>query len=128
MLVVDDEQDILLSVGLVLKRLLPESKIVTAASGMDGLAIMADERLGVLLTDYRMPVMDGFQLITQARAIDPGLPVVMMTAYSDPQLALAAERDHGVAVLLSKPFEMEYLAKVLLATMAGVPAPPPPGR
>ena len=118
-LVVDDEPDILDSLGLVLKARLSGVKVVTALSGAEALQQMSKQPIGAILTDYKMPKMDGFQFVAEARRIDPVVPVIMMTADSPPQ------NDGGVGLLVPKPFDMKHMVEILRAALAGKPLVPP---
>ncbi|KAK0341788.1 hypothetical protein LTR94_024975, partial [Friedmanniomyces endolithicus] len=63
---------------------------------------------GVVVTDLRMPGMDGRQLLTRLQAIDPGLPVIMITGHGDIADAVAAMHD-GAYDFVAKPFAFERL-------------------
>lgn len=63
---------------------------------------------GVVVTDLRMPGMDGRQLLTRIQAVDPTLPVIMMTGHGDISDAVAAMHD-GAYDFVAKPFPFERL-------------------
>jgi DNA-binding NtrC family response regulator len=121
LLIVDDEQDILDSLDLVIQTRLPGVEVITTLSGAAALDVMRQQKVGAILTDYKMPKMDGFQFVTEARKIDPHVPVVMMTAYPDPGLASKAQRDYGIGLLMAKPFDMRYMVEILRLALAGKP-------
>ena len=64
---------------------------------------------GPVVTDIRMPRMNGLQLFERVKAIDPELPVLLVTGHADVDLAVAALKD-GVYDFISKPFDGERLA------------------
>jgi two-component system response regulator FlrC len=66
----------------------------------------------LLVTDYRLPGMNGLQLLAQARQKNPQLPVVVMTAYADTQLAVQALKG-GARDFLIKPFLPQQLLEVV---------------
>ncbi len=67
---------------------------------------------GVMITDIRMPGMDGLELMQQTLAIDPEIPVVFITAHGDIPMAVSAMRD-GAYDFIEKPFEPEILLKTV---------------
>lgn len=120
-LIVDDERDILDSLDFVIQTRLPGIEVVTALSGAAALDVMRRQPVGAILTDYKMPEMDGFQFVTEAHKIDAHVPVIMMTAYPDPGLAAKAQRDYGIGLLMAKPFDMRYMVEILRSALAGKP-------
>jgi two-component system C4-dicarboxylate transport response regulator DctD len=72
------------------------------------LAALGDEFAGVIVSDIRMPGMDGFELLGRVRALDPDLPVVLITGHGDVPMAVAALRD-GAFDFVTKPFGTEQL-------------------
>jgi DNA-binding NtrC family response regulator len=87
-------------------------EVVAVPSGEDALAILGRSTVDLLLTDHRMPGMDGVQLITRSKAIHPALAVIVMTAYGTPESAVDARR-HGADAYLVKPFAMPDLLAAL---------------
>jgi two-component system response regulator HydG len=81
-------------------------------SGRDALRMLRTERIDVLITDLRMPEMDGFDLLRASRALDPSRPVIVMTAYGTFDGAIEATR-LGAYHYLTKPFRLEALLCVL---------------
>jgi DNA-binding NtrC family response regulator len=89
-----------------------------ASSGEQALAIVAATRFDVMVTDMRMPVMSGAELIQRTRQIDPTLPIVVITALSvDAQLA-EAERE-GVLATLGKPVPIARLLELIARAERG---------
>ena len=110
-LVVDDE----LIVRDSLKEWLEEDgfTVETAASGPDALKKLAQKRFNLMLTDIKMPGMDGVAVLTKALETDPELSVLMMTAYATVETAVEAMKI-GARDYLMKPFDPEnMLAKVV---------------
>jgi len=100
--VVDDEEGIL----RLCKRLLERAgfEVQTFNHPYEALDYFQEHQADVLLVDMRMPEMDGFALMEQARLRQPGLAVVIMTGFGTVDMALAAF-NHGADALLLKPFE-----------------------
>jgi two-component system, cell cycle response regulator CpdR len=84
--------------------------VITAHDGAEALDVLERERgaLDLLLTDIRMPVMDGIALALAAARDDPDLTILLMTGYADQR-----ERAHGLDALihdvLAKPFSLATL-------------------
>ena len=102
-LVVDDEASIrdLLSKALALA----DYDVDTAPDGQTALGRLRSGRYDLLITDLKMPGMDGLTLIREARQLTPTLPVVIITAYSTEASAIEAI-NLGVTGYLTKPFRI----------------------
>ena len=105
-LVVDDEPDMLENVARILQR--GPYVCLTASSARDALALLDRERLDLILTDLRMPGIDGLRLIREAKRLRPATPIVMVTAYAADSAAQAALLA-GATALLTKPFTAAQL-------------------
>lgn len=103
-LIVDDERNYL----LVLEDLLMEEgyQVLTAESGQKALGIAAEHELDAVITDMKMPGMDGITLFESIHGRQPDLPVIMMTAYGTQEKALEAMKK-GAFDYIFKPFENE---------------------
>jgi DNA-binding NtrC family response regulator len=100
-LVVDDERQMRLGITEVLER---HGFAVTAVeTGTAALAALADGGYALVLSDMRMPVMTGPELLAAVQERHPGLPMVMMTAYGTVEDAVAAMKV-GARDFLTKPF------------------------
>ena len=104
-LLVDDEPDILLSIKVLLERSPKGLKVVTASSGPEGLQVLrSGEPVDLVISDFKMPGMDGIEFLMQAHRLKPDLPRVMFTAYADAGLARRA---------VAEAFVREFLPKTL---------------
>jgi DNA-binding NtrC family response regulator len=109
-LIVDDESDMLDMLRLVLKKRCG-SDIVTAQSGREALEILKDERVpDVVLSDIKMPDMDGLTLLKKIREQDNSISVVIMTGYGTIDMAVEALKN-GAYDFLQKPFENDELIR-----------------
>ena len=97
--------------------------VVVAGDGEEALASATKKRFDVLLTDLRMPRLDGASLIRRLRHDRPELPIVVMTGHapSDWQTSLQHEGE-GPLVLLHKPIGMRTLMRTLHEVL-GEPQP-----
>jgi len=87
-LVVDDEQSMTQFLSIVLRK--EGYQVVTVNNGKDALEKVRGETFDVVITDIKMPGMDGIQLLTGIKKHDATLPVVIMTAYASQQSAIDA--------------------------------------
>ncbi len=102
-LCVDDEAETLAALRRLLRR---EGQVLSATSGKEALAILADnDTIGVIISDHRMPVMDGTTFLAAAGKISPGIPRILLTGHADLQLALDAVNKGGACRILSKPWD-----------------------
>ncbi|GMV99232.1 MAG: sigma-54-dependent Fis family transcriptional regulator [Candidatus Hydrogenedentota bacterium] len=86
--------------------------VEAVGSASNALAALEREAFSVLLTDLRMPEMDGIGLLSRAKRIRPELEVVVMTAYATVQTAVTAMKE-GASDYLSKPFDKDELLVVI---------------
>ncbi|MDX1775737.1 MAG: sigma-54 dependent transcriptional regulator [Desulfobulbales bacterium] len=105
-LVVDDEPNYL----IVLSELLKEEgyEIMTAQRGEEGLKVVEETDLDLVITDMRMPGMDGLDLLKAVKAYNKDLPVIMITAFGEVEKAVVAMKA-GAYNYLAKPFNNEEL-------------------
>jgi len=106
--VVDDDRSIRWVVEKALKR--AGHRVVSFPSAEGLLDVFAKEMPDVLLTDIRMPGKDGIVLLAELQKLYPELPVIVMTAHSDMESAVAAY-DGGAFEYLPKPFDIDEVVK-----------------
>jgi two-component system NtrC family response regulator len=83
-------------------------RVLTAADGTSGLQAFQAEPVDLVLTDVRMPEMDGLNLLTRVKTMQPDLPVVVLTAHGTINSAVEAMK-LGASDYLTKPFNREQL-------------------
>jgi two-component system NtrC family response regulator len=105
-LIVDDERNYPLILSAVLRD--EGFETLTANSGQEALGILARSDVDLVLTDMKMPVMDGIQLLEKIKENEPDLPVVMMTAHGTVEKAVEAMQKGAYNYIL-KPFDNERL-------------------
>ena len=105
-LIVDDEPDMVENCARILGR--TGYDCLTATDPRRGLAMLEAERPDVLLTDLKMPEVDGMELLRRAHDMDPALPVIVITAFATVESAVAAVKE-GAFDYLPKNFSVEQL-------------------
>lgn len=110
LLIVDDEPDVLESLRYLFHR---QYRVVTAASGSEGLEILASEPVQIVLSDQRMPAMSGDEFLSKVREQFPDAIRLMFTGYADIQAILRAINYGGIFRYILKPWEVGELEAVL---------------
>ena len=105
-LIVDDEKNY----PPILSAVLEEEgfETLTAYSGEEALSVLKNSDVDLVLTDMKMPSMDGIELLERIKEKDPGLPVIMMTAHGTVEKAVEAMQKGAYNYIL-KPFDNERL-------------------
>lgn len=111
-LIVDDEKLEREGIKYLLAMEEGEWNIREASNGRDALQILKNEETDLLLTDIKMPHMDGLELTSKAKEMKPGLQVVIFSGYSDFTFAQEAIR-YGVTEYMLKPVEPESFHKII---------------
>ena len=101
LLFVDDEEHPRLAAVQAL--MLADLDVIACASAAQALARLDRDFPGILITDIRMPDMDGLALMAKALSIDPELPVILITGHGDVDLAVQSMRD-GAYDFVEKPY------------------------
>ena len=86
--------------------------VTSVGTGKDALVALRSENFQLLMTDMRMPEMNGLELLQQAKRLRPELEVVLMTAYATVQTAVSAMKE-GATDYLAKPFDKDELLVVV---------------
>jgi CheY-like chemotaxis protein len=109
-LVVDDEPYVCDAVRMMLA--FDGHQVETASCGKDALALFGKGKYDVVITDYAMPAMKGDELAASIKALSPGQPVVLITAYAE-MLRSSENPLKGVDFIVSKPFLLENLREAI---------------
>ena len=117
-LIVDDEPDILRSLAELLESSDPRIHCLTAASGPAAVEILRTTQVDLILTDYRMPGMDGLEFLRHADELAPRVPRMMVTAFADLELAVEAINLAGVEKFLRKPLEPGEVIRAVRDSLA----------
>ncbi len=112
LLVVDDEEAVRELIATTLRSADAGYDVTVAADGAAALQLLRARSFDVLITDLKMPGMDGMTLIRDARAIAPDLPAIIITAVPSQTSAIDAV-NAGVTGYLTKPFRMPQILDVV---------------
>lgn len=107
LLLVDDEAHILSSLKRLLRR--DGYTIVTAESGLAGLAVLAQTPVDVIVSDQRMPGMSGVEFLHQAKASHPHTVRMVLSGYTELQSVTDAINEGAIYKFLTKPWDDEHL-------------------
>lgn len=105
-LYVEDDQGIQSLVTHMLARKFPNITLLLAENGLKGLEIFALKHPDIVITDIRMPVMDGIQMVKEIKALDGNARVIVLTAASETDYILDAV-DIGISHYVLKPIKMD---------------------
>jgi DNA-binding NtrC family response regulator len=105
-LVVDDEEHYRSALERILARV--GHQVVTARASSEAIAVVASDPVDLVLCDYKMPGINGLEVIRQIHELAPDLPCIVITGYSTPETSVEALRA-GAHWYLEKPFESEQL-------------------
>jgi two-component system, NtrC family, response regulator HydG len=109
-LIVDDEPDMVENLARILRRV--GYRCLRATEAERGLALLESERPDLLITDMKMPGIDGMELLRSARALDPPVPAIVITAFATVESAVAAIKQ-GAFDYLPKNFSVDQLLVVV---------------
>lgn len=109
-LVVDDNEAFSENLAEILRD--TGATVDVAHDGLKALELVRSRHFDAMVTDMRMPGMNGAELLCELRKIDPGVPAVLLSAFSEEGLLHIARRD-GLLAVLSKPQQIPRLLQVL---------------
>ncbi|MBZ0199275.1 MAG: sigma-54 dependent transcriptional regulator [Ignavibacteriaceae bacterium] len=109
-LIIDDEESQVESIKGFLKR--RNYNVYTAFNGADGLKIITENTIDVVLTDFRMPGLSGLEVLKKVKEINPDIDVVVITAYGSVQDAVDIMKT-GAYDYLTKPIDLDDLESLL---------------
>jgi len=115
-LVVDDEVNLALMLKDGLNKL-PNCEVAMATSGEQALQLFAEQPFDLLITDYKMPGIDGLALAMRIRRLYPLTAIVMMTAYGNDDLRVRATRVN-IRHFLDKPVQLTDIRLAVLEALS----------
>jgi CheY-like chemotaxis protein len=114
-LVVDDEPSVCKAIQMMLKYF--GHDVLTASDGPQALALFAQSKFDLIITDYLMPQMKGDQLVTHIKGSRPDQRIIMATAFAEDFLSYGKPAG-GVDYVLSKPFSLDELRNAIARVMS----------
>ncbi len=111
-LVVDDHPSVAITLADILEA--KGFKVYSALSGAEALKILGEHTIDILLTDVRMPDMDGVKLNREVRKTHPNLTTYLMTAYAADELIQQGMKE-GIKTVLSKPLDIDLIVALFMA-------------
>ena len=119
LLYVEDDQQTQKMVALILSRKFPRLTVLLAGNGREGLELFASHHPDIIVTDMRMPVMNGIEMARAVKALDGRVRIIALTANNDTDSILDAI-DIGITHYVQKPINSEKLVAALENCLAGI--------
>ncbi len=113
-MVVDDEENSRLGLSKILEK--SGFKVFTAEDGRDALDKLESANCDLVITDMKMPNMDGIELLKTIKQTNPHIGVIIVTAYGEVDSYLEA-MNLGAFEYLNKPFKVDELKRVINKTL-----------
>ena len=124
-LVVDDEPEMAIALGETLRQ--DGFRVSLAQNGKEAMEKLSREEYGWVISDVRMPSVDGMELLSHLRSTAPLTRVILMTGYGTVPQAVAAMQQ-GAVNFLTKPFKADDLRKILKPSRSALATSLPSGR
>jgi CheY-like chemotaxis protein len=124
-LLVDDNRD-----GLLVRRLLLEEMgccVEVAINGEEGLKLFESSNFDVVVVDYRMPRMNGVEMIARVRAREANARIILLSGFVEP-LGLTEENTGADVVIAKNAAEPTHLARWIKRLLNRAPTRKPPGK
>jgi two-component system cell cycle response regulator CpdR len=115
-LITEDEDSLRRFVARALR--MDGHETVEAADGAEGLEALGENKFDLLLSDIRMPVMDGIELAHKAAASQPDLKILLMTGYAE-QRERADDLMEKIVDVVSKPFSLPDIRSAVARALIG---------
>ena len=110
-LIVDDEKSMCQYLSIMLKK--EGYKVKTASSGSKAVSEVKDSNYDVVITDIRMEGMDGIEVLSAVKEIDPSIPVIIMTAYASQKTAIEALNRGAFHYLIKRAAKNDQIKMVI---------------
>jgi len=115
-LIVDDDQEMLVALENGFSKYGDTFVVITAEDGRIAIEKLKGNTISLIVTDLKMPRLDGFALLQHVMENYPDIPVIVITGYSTPDMEKMA-REGGAVGYIAKPFMLDSLARKIMATL-----------
>ena len=115
-LLVDDDHEMLIALKEGFQKYKDAFSILLASDGLKAVESLKKNTISLVVTDLKMPGMDGFELLAHIMEHYPDIPVIIITGYSTPEMEHLA-REGGAVGYVAKPFLIENLARQIMSTL-----------
>ncbi len=117
-LIVDDEETLTWSMARSLSKDNEKFEVVIANNGREAIELLRRDKIDVVISDIRMPDINGLDLLVKIKKDYPQTSVVIMTAYGSPDIQKEAIR-RGSIFYIEKPFEIAEIRKIIFDLIGG---------
>ena len=114
-LVIDDEVDMLFLLRTIIEEN-TEYQVETTNNPLEGIKMMKEKDIDLVVTDLKMPVMDGIDFFSKAKELKPDVPVIIITAFGSTGTANKALAK-GIADFITKPFRKDSILFTIKRTL-----------
>jgi len=108
-LLVDDEPDVRESIVDILEATLPGVRLLSAPTAEDGLQLLSRHRVDLVVSDYRLPGMDGLRFLKAALLQAPQAPRFLVTGHAEMQVPVEALNAARIEAIVTKPIDASQL-------------------
>jgi adenylate cyclase len=116
-LLVDDEPDILESLQELIEVSLDGVDVVSVENGQAALEALEGAPFDLIISDYKMPGMNGLDFLAEARRRAPNVPRIIMTAFPDLDIAIRAINEAAIENFFTKPLDPDEIVEVVAASL-----------
>jgi two-component system, chemotaxis family, protein-glutamate methylesterase/glutaminase len=114
-LIVDDDAQLLTIITDTLKKYKNKFELITAKDGLDAIKVMRKQPVSLVVTDLKMPIVNGLVLLAYMSKNFPTIPCIIMTGYGTPFLKKRLEEE--ALHYLEKPFKVTDLARAIISIL-----------
>jgi CheY-like chemotaxis protein/predicted regulator of Ras-like GTPase activity (Roadblock/LC7/MglB family) len=115
-LIVDDEESLLLTIQAGFDGYKDAFEVMTARNGKEAVKVLETMPISLVVTDLKMPEMDGFELLGYLKNEYPQIPAIVMTAFGTPEIETRLSQT-GMIRMLEKPVDFEELTQLIISLL-----------